>query len=253
VNRHKLIVWSLRAGAAAFLVGLWLYSNRPGGISKLLLPKLGDVLVLFGETLVTSEFWQTVGLTVTEILVAFLIAAVLGPLVGFWAARGDLRTKVVEPIMIWGYMAPLILFYPLFTLWLDIGPASKIAFAAVATVFPVTYGAIRAFRSVNEVYVRAARAFGASDHQIDWQIKLRSTLPMLASSFRIGAAYSVVTVILTEMLASKGGLGYELANASDTFAVAESFALIISIMMVVSVLQIGLDKLFSSGRAPQPS
>lgn len=250
-DRHRVVVWSLRLGAMLLLLGLWLYSNGAGGVSSLLLPRLSAVIENLFELAVSARFWGAVGRTFTEIVTAFVISVTIGTLIGFWAARTDLRAKVVEPVAIWGYMAPLILFYPLFILWLGVGPESKVAFAVTATVFPVAYGALRAFRSVDEMYMRVGRAYGASAHQIDWLLKMRATLPMLASSFRIGAAYCTVTVIVTEMLASNGGLGYELAAASQTFAVAKSFALIIAIMTVVGLFQLGLDKVFSSARTAQ--
>lgn len=251
MTRQRVIVWALRVGAVVAIIGLWLYSNGPGDVSPLLLPKLESVLEQFIELVTGGNFWLAVGWTLSEILAAFAISVIVGTLIGFWAARSDLRSKVIEPIAIWGYMAPLILFYPLFILWLDIGPASKVAFAVTATVFPVAYGALRAFRSVDEMYVRLGRAYGASAHQLDWLLKMRATLPMLASTFRIGAAYCTVTVIVTEMLASTGGLGYELAVSSQTFAVAKAFALILAIMLVVGLFQWFLDRVFSSARSAQ--
>ena len=251
MSRHKMAVWALRIGTPVALLGVWLYSNGPGGVSPLILPDLGGVLLTFGQLVASAGFWEAIGLTVLEIGAAFVIGAGLGVLIGFWGARRELRTKSIEPLSVWGYMAPLILFYPLFVLWFDIGVASKISFGALNTFFPVVYGALRSFRSVDDRYLRVARAFGASSPQTDVLIKLPAALPMLASSLRIGVAMSVITVILSEMLASTGGLGYLLAISSSTFNMQNVFAIIVAILLLVGVIQAGMSRLLSFDRSDQ--
>jgi ABC-type nitrate/sulfonate/bicarbonate transport system permease component len=245
---RRVAIWSLRLGVIVVLLGVWIWSNRPGGVSKLLLPDLGSVVSNFGALLVSPEFWQAALLTVAEILAAFVVSAPLGVLVGFFAARTAVRTGVIGRVALWGYMAPLILFYPLFLLWFNVGPLSKIAFAGVSIFFPVLYGAIRAFRSVDGKYLRVARAFAASPAQADWLIKFRAALPMLSSTLRIAAALSAITVIFTEMLASQGGLGYLLASASQSFAVARAFALITAILIFVGLIQLAINSALAFDR-----
>jgi len=243
--RRTILVWALRVAALVVIVGLWLYGNGPGHVSSLLLPSLGNVLVFFGQLVVSPAFWSAAWTTLYSMAISFVVAAVVGTLIGFWAARGPLRAKVIEPLAVWGYMAPLFLFYPLFLLWFGVGVESKITLAALSTVFPIIYGSLRAFRSVDPVYLRVARAYGASPRQTDWMIKLRATLPLLGSAFRIGAAYSITTVLAGEVLSSTGGLGYILAKASQLFNAAGAFAILIAIVLFVAVLQLGLNRLFT--------
>jgi len=246
---YVALVWGLRVAALALLIGAWLFANGPGKVSTLLLPPLGKVLELFGQLVISGEFWGNLWITLYSMLIAFVSAAVVGTLVGFWAARGQLRARTIEPLAVWGYMAPLFLFYPLFLLWFGAGPESKITLAAVSTVFPIVYGSIRAFRSVDPIYLRVASAYGASRRQTDWLIKLRASLPMLASAFRVGAAYSITTVLAAEVLSSTGGLGYILAKASQLFNVSQAFAILIGIVLFVAVLQLALNRLFRQRHA----
>jgi NitT/TauT family transport system permease protein len=248
--RHRTVVWVLRIGLVALIVGAWIWGNS-AHVSRLLLPDFTTTFRTFGTLVIGPSFWEALGRTLYEMVVSFVIAAVLGTLVGFWAARSDLRAKVIEPIAVWGYMAPLFLFYPLFILWFNVGPESKIALAAASSFFPIVYGSLRAFRSVDEVYLKVARAYGASARQTDWQIKLRASLPMLASGYRIGAAYTITTVLAAEVLASTGGLGYLLAKTSQGFDTSMAFALTIAIVLVVAGLQFLLNRLFSGGKGAQ--
>ncbi len=243
---YRIFVWGLRVAALAIIVGLWLFGNGPGHVSPLLLPLFTKVWATFGHMVVTGSFWMNLWTTLYSILVSFVIAAIIGTIVGFWAARRPLRARVVEPIALWGYMAPLVLFYPLFILWFGVGPQSRITLAAISSVFPIIYGSIRAFRSVDDIYLRLGAAYGASQRQIDWLIKLRASMPVLSSGFRVGAAYSVTTVLASEVLASTSGLGNILASASQLFNGAQAYAILIGILIFVALLQLGLNRLFAT-------
>lgn len=233
-----MVIWALRLLLIVAVVGAWAYATGPGGVSPLLLPRIDLTLDELQVVVQQGQLWSDLLLTVLEIVAAFALSAFVGVTVGFWASRTALRAAVVEPLIAWGYMAPLVLFYPLFILWFDIGPLSKIAYSAVSGFFPIAFNSLRGFRAVDPRFLRVAKAFGASPVQVDTLVKTPAALPMVVSGIRIGAALNVITVILAEMLASSRGLGYELARASQTLQIPHVFALILILLAVVAVMQI---------------
>lgn len=247
MNRHAVAVWTLRVLTVAVGIGLWLYANGPGGVSILLLPKLGNVIDQFRSLLGSSEHWRDVLTTLSEILIAGAIAATAGMVVGFAVSRSRFRTAVVEPLLAWGYMVPLILFYPVFILWFGVGMWSKIGYAAVSAFFPIAYNSVRAFSGVDPRYLRVGVAFGASRAQIDTLIKFRAAIPVVAAGLRIGAATTFITVIVAEMLASQQGLGYELSQTSQTFERSTSFAVIVFVLVMAGVFQFLVSRALPTG------
>ncbi|MGV9796536.1 ABC transporter permease [Mycobacterium sp. NPDC003449] len=241
--RTRLAVWGIRLAIVAALFGYWIYMTGPGQISPLLLPKLRLVRDQLGEILTSSELWRDVGITAVEFVVAFLIACLVGVGIGFACSRSELRYRVTEPLVAWGYMVPLVLFYPLFIVWFDIGMTSKIAYGALSGFFPVAFNSLRGFRAVDPRYLRVAQAFGASAGQSDRQVKLPAAMPMVMSGIRIGGALCMITVILAEMLASTQGLGYELARASQTLKVPSVYAHIVVLLGFVALVQILINRL----------
>jgi NitT/TauT family transport system permease protein len=233
--RSLAVTWLLRLLLLAVLVGAWLWCNR-SGVSELVLPKLGDVLSDLGDTLTVSLTWSSVLLTMIEFLVATALAVLCGFVIGFIGSRTSLRSEVVEPLLSWGYMAPLELLFPIFTLWFGVGVWSKIFFGALAATFPIAINTLRGFGSVKASYINVGRAYGASNGQAEWLIKMPAAAPMILAGIRIGAALSMISVILGEMLSSQRGLGYELAKASQTFEPAHADALIIVLLAMVVVV-----------------
>jgi ABC-type nitrate/sulfonate/bicarbonate transport system permease component len=236
-DKNSPLVWPLRVLGLGALFGIWAYGNGPGGISPLVLPTIPRVMEALGEALAQPATYEAAFITFGEILAAFVLASVFGLAAGFWAARTPVRTQVFQSIFVWGYLAPLILFYPLFILSFGTGVGSKIGYGAVSAFFPIAYNSLRAFATVKPTMLTVARAFGASSFQTDFLIKLPSALPLISSGVRIGAGASMITVIFAEMLASTAGLGYQLALNSQTFAAPQAFAMIILLMALVGVLQ----------------
>lgn len=235
--RQRVITWALRVLLVAVVLGGWLYLTGPARVSPLLLPKVSQVVSELGTLLASHELWSAAGVTVREIFIAFALSVVGGFTVGFWASRSRFRTFTVEPLLAWGYMAPLIVFYPLFILWFGVGMWSKILYGAVSGFLPVAYNTVRAFRSVDARYIRVGTAFGASPMQLDRVVKLGASLPMVLAGIRIGTAINVITVILAEMLSATRGLGYELSQAAQLLDVGRSYALIVIILVIVACFQ----------------
>lgn len=235
-------VWALRLGLVVALIGGWVYLTGPGGVSPILLPRIGLVWVSLVGFVGDAHLWSSLLQTVGEILGAFAISVVFGVTVGFLCSRTSLRIRVAEPLIAWGYMAPLVLFYPLVILWFDIGFWSKIFYAALSGFFPVAFNSLRGFAAVDTRFLRVARAFGASPSQTDRLVKVQAALPMVLSGIRLGAALSIIGVVLAEMLASRGGLGYDLALASQTLRTPDVFALILILLVLVAVLQLIIQR-----------
>lgn len=236
MNRgHQLKVQGLRIGAVAAVLAAWWYAVGPGGISPLILPPPQEVVGAIGTFLTSRRLYEAIAVTMGEILVSLLIAASLGFLIGFWGARTERRAGVLEPLLVWGYLVPHILFYPLLILWFGVGVPSKIAYSASSAVLPIAFNCLRGFRRIDPKYVSVGRAYGASPRQLDWLIKLRAGIPMAAAGLRLGAALSMITVIVAEMLASTQGLGYLLKLYAQSFSAARSFAITFIILGVVAV------------------
>ena len=233
---RPLSVLALRVGACIVFFGGWLYLQGPGGVSRAILPTLQQVWSELLAFLSTSAGYHAMLVTLGEVVAALVIAVTLGFAVGFWGARKGLRAGVLEPLLIWGYLVPTILFYPLFLLWLGFGVSSKVGYAAVSAFFPIAYNCIRAYQRVDARYIQVGRAFGATPRQLDWQIKFRGGLPLAAAGLKLGVAQAIVSVIVAEMLGSSQGLGYLIQRHSQSFRIPSLYATIVIVLIVVGIL-----------------
>ena len=240
---HQFKVRLLQLSAASALLGTWYYQTGPGEVSSLILPSIPNLVTELGRFLVTSELYSAIWVTFKEVFIALTLAIVTGVAVGFVGARSAFRSQVLEPILVWIYQVPKILFYPLFLLWLGFGSSSKIGYAAVSTFFPIAFNSLRAFSSVDPRYVQMGRAFGASPKQLDLSIKFRAGLPLAAAGIRLGTAVCMVTVIVAEMLGSSEGLGYMVRHYAESYNAAKMYASIVIVLMMVGLFYSVVKKL----------
>lgn len=230
-------VWLLRALAVAALLGVWWYATGPGGTSRLILPPLAEVITSLGEQIRSGALYRSALFTLGEIVSAFFLAATTGVIAGLLCARGELRARVWEPLLIWGYLAPSVLFFPLFILWFGAAAPSKILFGAASAFFPIAYNTLRGLRTIDPTYRKLGEAFNASHLQMDLIIKLPAAFPLIAVGLRIGAATALITVVLGEMLAATQGIAYELARTSQMYDSARTYALIVVLLGLVVTMQ----------------
>lgn len=227
--------WTLRAALLVALFGAWAYASGPGDVSTLLVPTIPSVVDTFVGLVAEPSTWANIGTTVFEVAAGFAIAVAATLVTVFWASRTPLRAQIVEPLLAWGYMIPTVIIFPMFILWFGIGSPSKIGFAVFDSFFPMTFTALRGLRSVDERLISVGRAFGASPAQLEWWVKFPAALPMLLAAIRIGAALSLIFVILGEMLAATGGLGFMIRRSTQLLNTSESYSLIILTLIFVGL------------------
>jgi NitT/TauT family transport system permease protein len=110
---------SLRRLIVICLIVLWEVLPRSGAIPELFLPSLSSTLLAGWNE--AAEYGQALAVTLYEVGVAFVFACGGGILLG--AVVGSLpRPRIlIMPMISSLYAVPLVILYPVFTVWLGIG------------------------------------------------------------------------------------------------------------------------------------
>ena len=89
----------------------------------------------------------------------------------------------------------------------------KVVFGAIHGILPVALLTMAAIRNIPPVYLKSARTLHLSPWQTIVKVLLPATLPEVASGLRIGFTVTLFGVLLSEMFASRHGLGFLIVNA----------------------------------------
>merc|ERR1712023_502613 len=92
-----------------------------------MLPPPEAVALALVELLQEPFFWNFFRITVTEILVGFGLAVVVGAGLGILLGRSKLFERIASPFIVASQVTPKVALMPLFLLWMGSGMQSKIA------------------------------------------------------------------------------------------------------------------------------
>jgi ABC-type nitrate/sulfonate/bicarbonate transport system permease component len=231
-RKELLLVVGGRLVLVGALIGTWSWLVRSGRVSPLLLPLPEAVVRRLWELLQGAELWENLGVTVFDILAAFVVSVVTGLAVGVTVGASRYWAQVVEPLIVAAYTVPIIVIYPVITMLFGIDDLSKIVFAGLYGFFPIAANTIRGLMVVQPGFLDAARALGARPHQLKWSIMVPAARPLILSGIRIGLSLNLIGVVAGQMLASRDGIGFlistnaQLLRSEDLYAyIALTFVL----------------------------
>jgi ABC-type nitrate/sulfonate/bicarbonate transport system permease component len=235
VRREQFLIRSIQFGLLAILFGAWWFVTHSNQRLMLLLPRPELVWREMQVLWSSGRLWAAASITITTILKAYVIAVAAGIFVGFLVTRSRNLMRIFEPMLTGMFAIPLTLFFPLFVVFFGIGPDSKVAYAATYSFFPIALNTIAGFSSVDELYLRAARAMGASSVQQFRHVYLPGALPVTLTGLRIGFFICIASVLGGETLAAAAGIGKSIALSAELMETARLYAWI-AFVVIASVM-----------------
>src|ERR1700742_3529389 len=204
------------------LIVLWEALPRLGLIPELFLPALSSTLAAGWNE--AGEYGRALGVTLYEVAISMTFACGGGILLG--AIVGSLpRPRVlIMPLVSSLYAVPLVILYPVFTVWLGIGSESKIAFASIYGFLPTMLATAAGIRTIDPQLLLAARSMGATLSQRVTRVVIPAAIPTVLSGLRVGGALVIVGVVVSEMLISSAGVGYLISRYRTILESAHVFA-----------------------------
>jgi len=223
---------------AIVLLGGWELTARLDLVDADLLPSLSQVCGILWQLLHDPRFIADLGLTASEVAVAFVIAAPLAISSGFLLGERLHLAEAFNPVVHFVLAVPQSIFLPVFILAFGIGFLEKILFGITHAYFVILVNSFAAVRSIPRPLVAAARVFGATRAQIYTRIYLPAMLPLILTGLRLGMVLCIIGVLLAEMYASRRGIGRLIFTWGEGYQVPELLAGIV----LVSVLTIAVNE-----------
>ncbi len=211
------------------LVVLWEVLPRIGAIPELFLPSLSSTLQAGWNE--AGEYGHALMVTLYEVAIAMVFACGGGILAGVVIGSLPRSRVLIVPMVSSLYAVPLVILYPVFTVWLGIGPESKIAFAAIYGFLPTMLATSAGIQTIDPQLLLAARSMGATFSQRVTRVVIPAAIPTVLSGLRVGGALVIVGVVVAEMLISSAGIGYLISRYRTILDSAHVFAGILLVLM----------------------
>lgn len=218
----------------AVLLLAWQLAVSAFRVREYLLP--GPLAVLRATVDFRIPWWTHIWITAAEILGAFLLAGVVGVLLGAAIAWSATLSAALVPFLVFVNTLPKVAVAPLFLLWLGYGIFPNMLIGALIGFFPVVINTAVGLSQVDSELLDLGMVFGAPKWRVFVTIRIPNAFPYILSALRITATAAVVGAIVGEFVASQSGLGSVIVTTQTNLNTPVAFAALVWISAVGLIL-----------------
>lgn len=205
-------------------------------------PAFSEVAARFWAAWVTDPAAWTDSLlpSLGRLLVGWLGAVIVGVGVGTAIGLSARARDYVSPVIHFLRAIPPPALLPLFIVLLGIGDGMKASMIAFGAVWPILLNTADGVGSVEPLQRDTARVYriGFSDRLL--RIVLPAASPRIFAGLRISLSIAVILMVISEMVATVNGVGFELVQAQRSFRSLDLWAAIVLLGVIGYALNAGL-------------
>ena len=230
--------YGLPIATTVLLFVVWELAVRLFGVPEFILPAPSAIFVTipqWGEAVVKNA-WITLFTT----LGGFLIALVLGVVLGFIIGYSKLANLTLYPLLIGFNTIPKVALVPLMSIWFGIGAVPAIITAFLLAFFPIAVNVAIGLATVEPEMQDVLTSLGATRLEVFQKVGLPHTMPYLFASLKVAISQAFIGSVIAETVASNGGIGYVILSASSSFNVPLAFLA----LLTLAVMGVALYSMF---------
>ncbi|MBU2670901.1 ABC transporter permease [Actinoplanes bogorensis] len=209
------------------------------------LPSPETVFTDLGNVITTGDFWNGVRVTMTRAFTGFLLAVVIGTVIGALVSQFAPLRAAIGSLITGLQTMPSIMWFPLAILLFQLSE-SAILFVVILGAAPsVANGLISGIDYVPRTWLRVGQVLGMRGFAKYRHLILPASLPSFISGLKQGWAFSWRSLMAGELLVIVPGalsIGVRMQQARDL----SDSSLVICYIIVVLIIGIMIDVLFNA-------
>jgi NitT/TauT family transport system permease protein len=245
--RGRMLPWISTPLLLVAVVAAWKLVIAIFDVSPFVLPQPEQVLGGMGEVIRSKSFTTHLRVTLTETLLGFGIALVLGVAMGAILGRVLWLERAVRPLVVAAQVVPKVALVPLFIVWFGFGITSKVVIVAILAFFPIMLNTLLGSRSVEPGHRDVMRGLNAGRWATFWRLDYHSTMPYVFAGMEIGIVFAIIGAVVGEYLGGNQGLGYLIVLYLNALNAKQLFAVIVILTLIgfaLFLVVLGLKRLF---------
>ena len=141
--------------------------------------------------------------TFYEMVVGFLLAAVVGVLLAVVIVYSRIVRNMIYPQIVVLQIVPKVAIAPLLLIWAGYGMTSKILLALLISFFPIVVNMVTGLLAIEAELLDLCRILHSGRWQEFAKVRLPNALPYLFSSLKVASTLSVIGAVIGEFVGRK--------------------------------------------------
>jgi ABC-type nitrate/sulfonate/bicarbonate transport system permease component len=221
VNRRALLLSIQIASPVLVLAGWGVWS---AGSTDLYFPPLTRILTVFRETWLFDRVGTDVVPSLSRMLAGFGLSIVIGVPLGILVGLVRGLRSALTPITEFVRAIPPPALIPFAIVVLGVGSGMKVFIIVMVGVFPILMHTIDGVRGVDPALLDSAKAYHIRRRDRLLRVVLPAAAPQIFAGTRVALSLSLILMVISEMVASTGGIGYFILESQRTFAIPEMWS-----------------------------
>lgn len=242
--KHRWQTIGLQLLFIAVIAGIWQLLVSAHIVRKFFISSPVDVAQAFYHGVVGGPMLASLGKTLEETVVGFLIAAAAGVVSGLILHELPVLHRASRPFLTAANNLPRLALAPVFVIWFGIGFHAHVALVVSLAYFVVLLNTYAGLTATNRDHLVLARVAGASRWQTFSNFLLPAAVPTIFAGLQLALTYSLLGAVIGEMISGGVGLGADINVYQTTFATDKTFAALILLAIagtVMSAVMRGLE------------
>ena len=188
---------------------------------------------LWDEWIANPAAWSaSVAPSLARLLAGWLAAVVVGIGVGLVIGLSRRARDYVSPLIHFLRAIPPPALLPIFIVLLGIGDGMKVTMIAFGVIWPILLNTADGVASVEPQLRETARAYRIGRWDELTRIVLPAASPRIFAGLRISLSIAVILMVISELVATVNGIGFELVQAQRSFRALDVWAIIVLLGIV---------------------
>lgn len=208
IKKKKAIVIAARVLILALILGIWELCAQLEVIDPFITSSPSRVAITIGDLYKNGTLFYHIGITLTETLIGFAIAVIVGyaAAIALWSSESV--RKILEPYIVVINSLPKIALGPLIIIWIGTGYSAIIFMTVIVAIIVCIMNMLSGFIAVDKTKLLLMKSMGAGRATTLRKLVIPASVPALINTLKVALGLAWIGSVMGEYIVSKAGLGY---------------------------------------------
>ncbi len=222
VIRRLAVTVAVRLWLPAAVVAAWWGFSAHS--SSVYFPPLQTILVTFQHDWLFRLARRDLVPSVQDFIIGFLLAVVAGLIAGIAIAQSRWLRRAVLPYVHFLRSIPPPALLPFALVVIGVGTSMKVSVIALGAVWPTMLNTVDGIKGIEPRLSDVAAVYRLPRRYRLRYVTLPAASPQIFAGMRTTLQISIILIVVSEMVASTGGIGFYVLQSEQSFSVAQTWA-----------------------------